>query len=270
MPGKTDSMAAAALPGDLLKLLKRQQFVPETNIPAYRLLDILATPEADVGDLIVRFRQMKEPAMRKALHDMAVVLKELEDRYLAEQSPTASAGVQETTAPSEKKKKKKIKQSDEKVMNLEALSEAPHVLVYSDGASKGNPGHSGIAYVIADTKATPLLEECTYIGNATNNVAEYEALLAAMSKALELGKTSASFFSDSELVVNQVLGRWKINKPELAEYRQKIHGLRKKFVKFSLAAIPREQNSRADHLATCAIKAARAGAAPDSPEGGSA
>jgi len=134
------------------------------------------------------------------------------------------------------------------------------VLVYSDGASKGNPGDSGIAYVIADTHARPLYEECAYIGRATNNEAEYQALMAAMRKALELGKTKASFFSDSELVVNQVMGRWKISKATMAGYVREIQQLRRKFESFSLKAIPREQNTRADHLATCAIKAARSNA----------
>lgn len=244
-------MAAPSLPAEIRKLLARQQFVAGSSVESYRLLDILATPEADIGDLIVKFREMKEPAMRKAFHDVAVLLKEMEKSYLKE---TATQSGDEPPKPA----KTKISQSPDLVSNLQALQAEEHVLVYSDGASKGNPGDSGIAYVIADRRATSLLEHCGYIGHATNNEAEYQALLAAMQKVVEMGKRRASFFSDSELVVNQVLGRWKVNKAELLPYVEQIRQLKRSFEKFELSAIPREQNKRADFLATCAIKAARA------------
>jgi ribonuclease HI len=253
-------MSRPVLSSEIMKLLKRQEVVQNTETPAYRLLDILATAEADVGDLIVRFSKMKEPDMRKAFHDMAALLKQMEKEYLSERPNAASSPQSPQTS-----KSPATRQSEALAANPEALAAQEHILVFSDGASKGNPGDAAIAFVIADTHASPLFEHHACIGTATNNEAEYQALLAAMEKVLEFGKKKATFFSDSELIVNQVLGRWKINKPELLVYAKKIAELRRRFEKFDLSAIPREKNIRADFLANCAIKASRQKV--QSPEG---
>jgi len=241
-------MASPPLPSEIRRLLRRQQIVPGTAIPAYRLLDTLATEDGDVAKLIIYFKDMKEPAMRKAFHDMGALLRALERVYLgaAEAAPKPS--------------KEALKR------DMDALKAAREVKVFVDGASKGNPGPSAVAFVIADAEANSLYEDREPIGTATNNEAEYRALIAAMAKALALGKKRARFFSDSELVVNQVAGRWKIKKRELAALAGQVLELRSQFEHFSLAAIPRERNKRADILAASAIKADSSSSEPETAD----
>ncbi|MCX7016244.1 MAG: ribonuclease HI family protein, partial [Candidatus Sumerlaeota bacterium] len=230
-------MPSPSLSPELRKLLKKQQLIAGTSVPAYRLLDVLATEDGDVPKLIIYFKDMKEPAMRRAFHEMAELLRALDKEFLA---------APESGAP--KARKAPMKQ------DVEALKAASHVKVFLDGASKGNPGPSAAAYVIADSDGNPLYEQCHSIGVATNNVAEYRALIAAMETLLRFGKRSARFFSDSERLVNQVSGLWKIKKPELARLVGQAVKMRRQFERFSLSAIPREQNRRADFLASSILK----------------
>jgi ribonuclease HI len=230
-------MPSPSLPAEIRKLLRRQQVIPGSSSPSYRLLDIMATADGDVGKLIVSVPEMKEPAMRKAFHDMAALLRALEKQYLG------------APGPAPKPSKDRLKR------DVDAVKSAPEITIFVDGACKGNPGPSGIGYVLADARANPLYEGREAIGTATNNEAEYRALIAAMEKALSLGQTKARVFSDSTLVVNQVAGRWKIKKRELALLVGQVTEVRRGFQRFSLTAIPRERNKRADYLASSAVEA---------------
>lgn len=127
------------------------------------------------------------------------------------------------------------------------------LVAYIDGASRNNPGPSAAGVVIRDGKGTLIEEEGLYLGEGTNNAAEYKALLLAMEKARDMGAGSLVINSDSELVVNQLNGRYRVKEPRLQELYFKAVGLIGEFEDFSIVHVPREENRRADMLANKAL-----------------
>lgn len=126
--------------------------------------------------------------------------------------------------------------------------------IYIDGASSCNPGHAGAGFVVYDELGNEVWRNSAYLGEMTNNMAEYEAMARALSKAHESHVKSVSIYSDSLLVVNQVLGTYKIKNSTLQKYADKIHSLIRTFDHFHVQYIPREKNKVADKLAKEAIK----------------
>ena len=122
-------------------------------------------------------------------------------------------------------------------------------IVYVDGASSGNPGNSAAAFVVYDSEGKKLLSEAIYLGQSTNNRAEYEALVRAMERANLEGVDEIRVHSDSELVVRQVGGRYRVKDIMLQQYVARVQALKKKFTSFELIHIPRELNKEADKLA---------------------
>ena len=122
-----------------------------------------------------------------------------------------------------------------------------------DGASRGNPGPSGIGVVMRDGKGT-IREFGHYIGETTNNVAEYLALVYALQEALQAGCASVSVKTDSELLARQVNGQYKVRDAQLRLFHDVVQHLRRGFSHCSITHIPREQNVRADQLAGHAVK----------------
>jgi ribonuclease HI len=132
--------------------------------------------------------------------------------------------------------------------------------IYTDGAARGNPGPAGIGVVICDDRGQVIEEFCKYLGTATNNIAEYNALVAALELAQKRIPCSIDFFLDSELVVQQMRGVYKVKNENLAAYVRSARQLLGRFEQVSFTHIPRERNKQADSLANKAIDAA--GAAP--------
>jgi len=125
-------------------------------------------------------------------------------------------------------------------------------VLYCDGASSGNPGASGIGVVL-------MLEDRTYeisehIGTATNNIAEYTALIRGLSKANDLQIEKLSIFLDSELLVKQIKGVYKVKNERLKELYQEAVSRLKLLKGYSIKHIPREHNKEADSLAKKAAK----------------
>ena len=138
--------------------------------------------------------------------------------------------------------------------------------IYIDGASKGNPGPSGIGVVICQGAET-VKNISTYIGQATNNVAEYAALGFGLRHILDnFGGTAVDTLhirGDSKLVVEQVARRWKCNKEHLAKLRDRCLELLEQIgCKWDSTWIPREQNTEADALSQSAYVAATGNAYP--------
>jgi len=125
--------------------------------------------------------------------------------------------------------------------------------IYIDGAAKGNPGQAGIGVVIQDKDK--VMEINRYIGETTNNVAEYIALIEALIAALRLEAKTLKVFSDSELLVRQIKGMYKIKSANLLPLNYLVNSLIKNFKKVSLEHISRKDNKQADKLANLAIKA---------------
>ncbi len=126
--------------------------------------------------------------------------------------------------------------------------------VYVDGASSGNPGNSGAGIVVFDKNGVEIFRDSIFLGKMTNNMAEYEALLRALAKALECGVQDVTVHTDSLLVANQVTGAYKTNNDVLRRYVHKVKIIISNFDRFQIKYIPREQNRIADKLAKNAIK----------------
>jgi ribonuclease HI len=131
------------------------------------------------------------------------------------------------------------------------------IVVHTDGGARGNPGPSGIGVTIADDKGIMLSELSEYIGEGTNNVAEYTAVKRAcqeLERMLENPKESeVAFYLDSQLVERQLNGVYKIKEPTLKVLAAEVQVLRTLFWKTSFTYIPREKNKRADQLANEAM-----------------
>ncbi len=124
--------------------------------------------------------------------------------------------------------------------------------IFSDGAAKGNPGPASIgATLIENNQEIATVSE--YIGIATNNVAEYKALEAALKKAIELGYQNVDIHADSELMIKQLKGEYKVKNEDLKIIHIKIKNLLSKFDNYTLNHVPREKNNRADALANLAF-----------------
>ncbi|QSW99332.1 ribonuclease HI [Haloterrigena alkaliphila] len=124
--------------------------------------------------------------------------------------------------------------------------------VYFDGASRGNPGPAAIGWLIV-TGDGIVAEGGETIGRATNNQAEYEALITALEAASDYSYDEVHVRGDSELIVKQVRGEYDTNDPELRERRVSVHELLRAFDEWTLEYVPREVNERADELANEAL-----------------
>jgi ribonuclease HI len=128
------------------------------------------------------------------------------------------------------------------------------VLVHVDGGARGNPGPAAIGVVIADADGGEVLDELAEpIGVATNNVAEYTAVLRAIERSRELGASEIEIVGDSELVAKQLTGAYKVKHPSMKPlYLEAIGGLRT-FDRWRIRTVPRAQNARADELVNAAL-----------------
>ena len=122
--------------------------------------------------------------------------------------------------------------------------------IYIDGASRGNPGDSGIGILFKDFEENNFKK---YIGIGTNNNAEYIALITALEIAIKSNLLKVKIHTDSMLVANQINGSWKVKDPDIRLLFAKAKKLIEKFEKFSITHIRRELNSEADLLANEAI-----------------
>jgi ribonuclease HI len=133
------------------------------------------------------------------------------------------------------------------------------VVVNVDGGARGNPGPAAVAAVATTTEGDSLAERNAFIGEATNNVAEYRALLLGLDLARELGATEVEVVNDSELVARQIGGEYKVKHTGLKPlYAEAMRSLRD-FDGWAVRAVRREENSRADELVNEALDEALAG-----------
>ena len=139
-----------------------------------------------------------------------------------------------------------------------ASTPAPAGLVaYIDGASRGNPGPSSYGVVIQDARGTVLENLSQFLGDGTNNVAEYRALLAALEYASSLKTRRLKIYCDSELVARQMQGHYRVRSPDLKPLHERARKLASQIGQFSIEHLPREQNRQADLLANKALDQAR-------------
>jgi ribonuclease HI len=127
------------------------------------------------------------------------------------------------------------------------------VIVHVDGGARGNPGAAAAACVVSSPDGGVLLERSELLGTATNNVAEYRALLLGLECARELGATEVEVVGDSELIAKQVQGLYKVKHEAMRPlHRQALDSLAR-FERWSIRTVPRAQNARADALVNAAL-----------------
>lgn len=133
------------------------------------------------------------------------------------------------------------------------------ITTFSDGASRGNPGHAGIGILLFDKDGKKILEDCRYLGITTNNEAEYRALLLALDHAKKLMATHVACFLDSELTVRQLNGIYKVKSEKLAELNAKVREQCRAFQSVTFTHVPREHPNLqlADKLANKGIDTRR-------------
>lgn len=137
--------------------------------------------------------------------------------------------------------------------------------IHIDGGARGNPGPAAYA-VVLERPGQPAVEESGTLGTATNNVAEYTALVNALHLAAELGLKRLDIYSDSELLVKQMAGEYRVKHPDLQPLHREAGELRKGFAEVRITHVRREQNRRADALYNAALDGkTKAPGTPPSP-----
>lgn len=135
--------------------------------------------------------------------------------------------------------------------NIKVFPQSEYTMNF-DGASRGNPGPAGIGAVIFHN-GQEIWASCQYIGTKTNNQSEYSALILGLKEALDRDIRQIHVYGDSQLVINQINGIYKVKNPGLQELYQEVQGLKAQFDTIAFTHIYREFNKRADHLSNMAL-----------------
>ena len=130
------------------------------------------------------------------------------------------------------------------------------LIVYTDGGSRGNPGPAGIGVVIQDETKKKVKEVYRYIGEATNNIAEYNAVICGLEEAIELKAKDITVYVDSELIAKQLNGEFRVKDAEIKLLFEKVISILKNFNSYEIEHIERSKNKEADKLANKAINLA--------------
>ena len=134
------------------------------------------------------------------------------------------------------------------------------VIVHVDGGARGNPGPAAAASVVSDPSGEVLDEHARLLGEVSNNVAEYRALLLGLERARALGATEVEVVGDSELIAKQVQGLYKVKHPAMRPLYLDAMAALREFERWSIRTVPRAQNAHADALVNAALDGARTAA----------
>jgi ribonuclease HI len=137
---------------------------------------------------------------------------------------------------------------------MKSLGPEDRLIIYIDGASRGNPGRAGAGIWITNGEGKKISEVSRYLGHKTNNEAEYWALLLGLREAKRLGGEALQIFTDSELVERQIKGVYRVKDLDLKALHKTVIENLKTFSSFEIESIPREENKEADRLANQAIQ----------------
>jgi ribonuclease HI len=137
---------------------------------------------------------------------------------------------------------------------MKSLEPEDRLIIYIDGASRGNPGRAGAGIWITNGEGRKISEVSRYLGTKTNNEAEYWSLLLGLREAKRLGGDTLQIFTDSELVERQIKGVYRVKDLDLKALHKTVIENLKTFSSFEIESIPREENKEADRLANQAIQ----------------
>ena len=138
-----------------------------------------------------------------------------------------------------------------------AETKTDSAVISTDGASKGNPGPAGIGALISDSDGNEIDSISRYIGERTNNQAEYEAVIAALERAAVLGIRDIVIRTDSKLLAKQITGAYRVKNPGIKVLHDKVMNLLVRFERWRAVNVPREQNRAADRLANEGVRKGR-------------
>jgi ribonuclease HI len=256
---------------ELKKLAQQALQIRGSQVPLHRVMDVLAMQDGDISQAINRYHDIKDPDLRRSLHYCALLLRQIEQdaglkpawevsRESNNAKPDANRQSATSSSPAESATPSKKSRSGFSADDLRSFVEGSArgnlsmAKVYVDGASKGNPGESGIGVAMFAMDGRKVAQVSKAIGTATNNIAEYTALIEALHVARDLQVKTLHVISDSELMVNQVSGKYKIKNVDLLKKAQEVMALRKGLDKFTISYVGRENNKLADALSTAQIK----------------
>lgn len=129
------------------------------------------------------------------------------------------------------------------------------LVLHVDGGARGNPGPAAIGVVVSDADGHQVDQLAETIGVATNNVAEYRAVITGLERALELGADEVELVGDSELVARQLTGAYKVKHPSMKPLHEQARGLLSAFENWHVRTVPRFENAQADGLVNAALDA---------------
>lgn len=212
---------------------------------------ILAAKLAKVLNKVAHGKPLAVAAAEAGLGaaEVARVMKELE-RELWARAREADEPVDprtKATKPEKKPAKKKAARKGSKKFGGLSL------IAYADGGSRGNPGKAACAALVCDAEGAELLRRAKLIGKATNNVAEYQGVLLALGLCRQLGASDVTLRLDSELVVRQLEGRYRVKHADLAPLYEGARELAKHFKSLHVEHVPRNENKVADALVNAAL-----------------
>lgn len=189
-----------------------------------------------LAKLIVKYLDIE-----KLIKDNPSVTKEMVNSFLYEISKT----------------KKEVEQIDTRLsyntIRQSEKREFSELIIHTDGASRGNPGKAGIGVAVYDKDYNLIEEICRFIGRSTNNVAEYQAMILAVHKAISYKAKKAVFKTDSELLVRQLNGIYRVKNPGLIPLYNELTTLLSKISEWKFQHVRREENTCADALANKGI-----------------
>jgi ribonuclease HI len=137
---------------------------------------------------------------------------------------------------------------------VSADASARRIVIYTDGAARGNPGPAGLGAILRDAETGAVIAELArFLGVRTNNYAEWTAVDDALSEALRLGATHVDLRMDSELVARQISGRYRVKHPDLKPIHASVMAMLGRLGGYTVAHVPRELNKDADRLSNVAI-----------------
>jgi len=251
----------------VMKNIRKLIFVPGVRIPVSKVMETLSNPDQSYDDLVKKYPALKKVNQDEIFLSITKILKIVEeflekerDKYL--QKEMEKMGLESPQTPKTLSRAKtpeasSIAKTTHKKYTFEIerdINEVDQIKIFIDGCSRGNPGPSSIAVIFTDLMGKKLFCYNELIGEATNNIAEYKSLIVALEKACEFKKDKIFVFSDSELLVNQMNGVYKVKNINILKIISRAQELRRKFKNAQIIYIPREQNRETDVLASRAFK----------------
>jgi ribonuclease HI len=248
---------SAKLDPSLVQALPKALKISGSVVTLPYLLEVMAEDPGELEDYLQRFPDISLKNFQQTLRCCASLLRQLEaDAGLREPWDTSThepARPKSSSTGASASKKASSQYDTRCFVRTETRGQVQRATLHTDGASKGNPGQAGIGFLITSETGEILAQHSEAIGLATNNIAEYRALVEGLKIARQLEIPNLEVVGDSELVIKQMTGVYAIKHPDIRALALEAHRLGKSFSSIKYRHIPRAQNAHADALSTACI-----------------